>query len=185
VRPNASMNRLEIIDKEGLKQALRARPGYEYDQAEYLIDQASYLVPLAISDEIVFRNLIPSTWVFAENERPRTLEWLVRQLRERSLTWGQLAVNPPPVQKGEWFQRAQVLCDQFVWDRMGPVFVTPVKGRRRKGRNEGDELEPSPTASFTIVSGLHCSLAAMTRIEEKTTTFRPVEAILVLPRVDY
>jgi hypothetical protein len=179
------MNHLGIIDKEVLQQALRARPGYKYDQAEYLIDQASYLFPLAISDEKVFRNLIPSTWVFAENERPRTLERLVRQLRERSLTWGQLAVNPPPVQKGEWYQRVQVLHDKFDWDRMGPVFVTPVKGWRRKGRTEGDELEPSPTASFSIVSGLHCSLAAMTRMEEKTTAFRPMEAVLVLPRVDF
>ena len=107
------------------------------------------------------------------------------QLRGQNLTWGQLADKPPPVQKAEWYQRVQTLHDEFDWDRMGPVFITPVKGRRRKGRNEGDELEPSPTASFCIVSGLHCSLAAMTRIEEKTTAFRPLEGILVLPRVDY
>jgi len=60
-----------------------------------------------------------------------------------------------------------------------------VKGSRRNGENEGDELKPSPTASLSIVSGLHCSLAAMTLIEEKKTEFRPVEAILLLPRVDY
>jgi hypothetical protein len=179
------MNHLEIIDKETLKQTLRARPGYKYDQADYLVDQASYLFPLAISDETVFRNLIPCTWVFAENERPRTLEWLVRQLRERKHTWGQLAAKPPLVQKAEWYQQVQIIYDEFDWDRMGPVFVTPVKGWRRKGRTGGDELEPSPTASFSIVSGLHCSLAAMTRIEEKTRAFRPVEAILVLPRLDY
>jgi hypothetical protein len=179
------MIHLDLIEKETLKQTLRTRPGYRYDQADYLIDQASYLFPLAISDERVFRNLIPTTWIFGENERPRTLEWLVHQLQERSVTWGQLVANPPPAQKSEWYQRVQALYDEFDWDRMGPVFVTPVKGWRRNGRSEGDELEPSPTASFSIVSGLHCSLAAMTRIEEKTTAFRPVSAILVLPRVDY
>ncbi len=178
------MNHLKMIEKEALKQSLRTRAGYKYDQADYLIDQASYLFPLAIYDEQVFRNLIPSTWVFAENERPRTLERLVSELRGRSLTWGQVAAKPP-VQKAEWYQRVQALYDEFNWDRMGPVFVTPVKGWRRNGRIEGDELEPSPTASFSIVSGLHCSLAAMTRMEEKSTAFRPIEAVLVLPRVAY
>jgi hypothetical protein len=179
------MNRLELIDKKALKEALRARLGYKYDQTDYLIDQASYLFPLEICQEKVFRNLIPCTWVFTENERPRTLERLIRQLRERNLTWEQLAITPLPVQKGEWYQRVQMLYDQFDWRKMGPVFVTPVKGRRLMGRDEGDELERSPTASFSIVSGLHCSLAAMTRIEDKATLFRPVEAILVLPRVDH
>jgi hypothetical protein len=178
------MNHLKMIEKEELKQTLRMRPGYKYDQADYLIDQASYLFPLAIYDEQVFRNLIPLTWVFAENERPGTLERLVSELLRRSLTWGQVAATPP-VHKAEWYQRVQALYDDFDWDRMGPVFVTPAKGRRRNGRIEGDELGPSPTASFSIASGLHCSLAAMTRIEEKSTVFRPVEAVLVLPRVDY
>ena len=44
------MIHLNLIEKEALKQVLRTRPGYKYDQAEYLIDQASYLLPLAISD---------------------------------------------------------------------------------------------------------------------------------------
>jgi len=177
------MTNLHLIEKEELKRSLRTRPGYIYDQAEYLIEQATYLFRVAICDESVFRNLISLTWVFTKNGMPRTLEHIVRQLRDR--TWGQLVIDSPQVQKGEWYRRVQVLYDQFDWDRMGPVFVTPVKGSRRNGENEGDELKPSPTASLSIVSGLHCSLAAMTLIEEKKTEFRPVEAILLLPRVDY
>src|SRR5207244_5716120 len=131
----------EMIDKATLKRTLRSRLGYNYNQAEYLIDQGSYLFLLAICDEIVFRNLIPCTWVFAENEKPRTLEHLVRCLRDRQLTWGQLAGSPPSVQEAEWYQRVQAIHDGFDWHKMGPIFVTPVKGRRQKGRNEGDELE--------------------------------------------
>jgi hypothetical protein len=180
-----TMARLEMLDKAALKRRLQSRPGYKYDQADYLIEEAEYLFPLTVCDERVFRNLIPTTWVLEENERPRTLERIVGRLRDRGLTWAQLAAAPPPIQQAEWYQRVQALYDGFDWDRMGPVFVTPVKGWRREGQTVGDELGPSPTASFSLVSGLHCSLAAMTRIEEKTTAFRPVESILVLPRVDY
>ena len=179
------MSNLKLIEKDVLKLTLRERPGYKYDQANYLIDQASYLFPVEICDEEVFRNLIPSTWVFAKNECPRTLERLVGKLLLQSHTWEQLAAKPPPVQQAECYQRVQAIQAEFDWGRMGPVFVTPVKGWRRNGRFDGDELKKSPTASFSIVSGLHCSLAAMTQIEEKTVAFRPVEAILVLPRIEY
>src|SRR5262249_9603883 len=36
-----TMNHLKLIEKEGLKQTLRTRAGYKYDQADYMIDQAS------------------------------------------------------------------------------------------------------------------------------------------------
>ena len=179
------MGELRLVDKDVLRAGLRARPGYEYHQADELIDQAQYLFPLRIADEAVFRNLIPGTWVFEEGEHPRTLERLVRRLRDDRRTWGQLAADPPRVQAGEWYDRVQRLCDTFDWRRLGPLFVTPVKGRRRQGCSEGDELGPSPTASLAIVSGVHCSLAAMTLVDEGVLAFQQVESILVLPRVDY
>jgi len=175
---------LKMIDKDELRQTLKDRPGYEYDQADYLIDQASYLFPLSICDEAVFRNLILATWVFERDERPRTLEGIIHRLRAQHLTWAQAALNPP-VRNAKWYERVQTLQDEFDWGRMGPLFVTPVTGWREKGRNAGGELEKTPTASLFLVNGAHCSLAAMTRIEEKTATFQPVEVILVLPRVVY
>jgi hypothetical protein len=180
------VNLLKMIDKEVLKEKLRARREYQYDQqTDGLIDQASYLFPLSIADQLVFENLIPCTWVFTENERPRTLERLVGHLRESNLTWGQLAEQPPSVQNGEWYQRVQAIYDKFDWKLMGPLFVTPVKGWRQRKQDSGFELAASPTASLSIVNGVHCSLAAMTMIDANIGTFLPVEAILVLPRVDY
>jgi hypothetical protein len=114
-----TMARLEMLDKEALKRRLQSRPGYKYDQAGYLIEEAEYLFSLTVCDERVFRNLIPNTWVLEENERPRTLERLVGRLLDRGLTWARLAASPPPVQQAEWYQRVQKLYDEFDWGQMG------------------------------------------------------------------
>ena len=62
------MQELHLVSKEGLKTELRSRVHYNYDQAEYLIDQAEYFFHLRITDEPVFRNLIPCTWVIRDGE---------------------------------------------------------------------------------------------------------------------
>ena len=179
-----SLNRLTMIDKDVLKSTLRMRPGYTYDQAEYLIEQASYLFPLTIDDETVFRNLMPCVWVFADFKYPRSLEAYVRHLRDLGLTWRLLA-DSPPTENADWYLLIQSLQDEFDWAKVGPLFLTPVKGRRCEGQKDDGELKSSPNASFFIVNGLHSALAAMTRIEQGTSSFSPVEAILMLPRVDY
>ena len=53
------MARLEMLDKEALRQRLQSRLGYKYDQADYLIQQAEYLFPFVICDEQVFRTSFP------------------------------------------------------------------------------------------------------------------------------
>ena len=94
-------------------------------------------------------------------------------------------IEKHPYHNRDWYERIRELHSSFSWQYMGPVFVTPVKGWRRNGRNRGDELPGSPTASFSVVNGLHCSLAAMVRILDGHEVYQPVEAVLVLPRVDY
>jgi hypothetical protein len=94
-------------------------------------------------------------------------------------------VEAQPCHSQEWYSRIRDLFARFCWQLMGPVFITPIKGSRVSNINHGDELAGSPTASFTIVSGLHCSLAAMLRLAEGIEVFQPVETILVLPRIDY
>ncbi|MGE3407549.1 MAG: hypothetical protein AB7I37_12090 [Pirellulales bacterium] len=171
------------MDKDNLRVRLKSRPGYKYDQSEYLIQQATYLFSIVLGDEAVFRNLLPVTWIFENGERPRTLEALVRRMHQRYCTWSAVATTSP-VQNSAWYQRIQAIQDDFKWDRMGPLFLTPVKGSKKNGAAEGVELEGSPTASFSIINGVHCALAAMTLLEGGTP-FQPFEAILVLPRVDY
>lgn len=172
--------------KEALRSALRARPGYVYDQAEYLIDQAEYLFEGRISDENTFRNLMPCTWVVHEREAPRTLERIAENIREKYGTLERLTeACPVRTHSRAWYERLASLHRDFSWERVGPIFLAPVKGSRRQGRNERkSELEATPTASFVIANGVHCALAAMWRLLEGDT-FRPVEAILLLPRVDY
>ena len=181
------MLELRIALKESLKHTLRVREGYKFDQANYLIDQAEYLFECRICDEKVFRNLIPCTWVLRDGEAPRTIEAVVERIKR---DFGDLArltdARPVPDKSRDWYDRISTLRERFSWRLMGPVFVTPVKGWRKNGANGGDnELVGTPTASFSILSGLHCSLAAMYRIMFEGEVFQPVDAILVLPRVDY
>jgi hypothetical protein len=178
------MQELRLTSEESLKTMLMTREGYNYDQADYLISQAEYLFSIRICDEAVFRNLIPCTWVVQQDEAPRTLDAIAARIRADFAGLDRL-IDAHPCQKREWYERLRSLYQEFSWGRLGPVFITPVKGRRRNGVTDGDELGRTPKASFTIVSGLHCSLAALLRISDGIETFQPVEAVLVLPRVDY
>jgi hypothetical protein len=178
------MPELRLASRETLKGTLKAREGYKYDQADRLIDQAEYLFNLRICDEEVFRNLIPCTWVIRDGEAPRTLDAIAARV-QREFGGLDRLIEVHPCHEREWYERLRTLYQNFLWERMGPVFVTPVKGRRRNGVSEGEELGGTPTASFMIVSGLHCSLAATLRMNDGEEAFRPVEAVLVLPRLDY
>jgi hypothetical protein len=179
------MENFRLIPKDRLKADLRAREGYRYDeQTDYLIGQAEYLLSVRVADELVFRKLIPCTWVLRDDEQPRTLEAIASRIRKDYDGFDRL-IKAHPCHEREWYQRVKDLFERFSWSLLGPVFLTPVKGSRRTGKNEGSELSGTPDASFTIVNGLHSALAAMLRLSEGIDTFCGVPAVLVLPRVDY
>jgi len=182
---------LRLVSKSDLANELQRREQkgtYDCHQANILMPQAEYLFRVRIGDDLVFRNLIPCTPVVMDGESPRTLGSIFERIYQsfNSLD-GLIAAHP--CKKREWYETIRNLYEQFSWALVGPLFIAPVKGRRRAGISGGehgqDELAESPSASFIILSGLHCSLAAMFHMRERNAAYEPVDAVLVLPRIDY
>jgi hypothetical protein len=182
---SGGMHDLRLVGKEELRGELRGLAHFSYnEETDYLTEQASYLFRVRICDEIVFRNLMILTWVVKERESPRTLEAIVeRANREYGGLDGLVAARLH--HNRDWYARVREIHRVFRWSLVGPLFLVPVKGRRMRGRQDDSELGLSPAASLAIANGAHCSLAGMFRLADGSTPFEPVEAILVLPRIDY
>ncbi len=176
---------LTLTDKAALKIHLEARCDFNYDhQAGYLIGQASYLFRVRIADLEIFQNMIPNTWVLSDPESPRTLDVIANRILDKFGSLDRL-VEAAPCHDRSWYERIKYIYDNFSWEKYGPVFLCPVEGDRTKSKNkEGSELDKSPTASFSVLNGLHSSLAAMLRIRQGIA-FKPFEAVLLLPRINY
>jgi hypothetical protein len=112
----------------------------------------------------------------APHGEPRTLRDVARRLRQRGYTFvalsGDLGLSREEHDPA-FFETCALIDRCFHYRRFGWVAVVAAND---------EERARSPLGSFYIFDGAHKSLVLAKRLVAGETTYRPVEALLLLPR---
>ena len=99
-------------------------------------------------------------------------------MREASFTFEMLASDlgrPKEEHDPDWFRVCTKINATFDFDRFGWITVVPANDNERR---------QTPGGSLYVYDGVHKTLVLSKRLVSGESQFRPVEALLVLPRPD-
>jgi hypothetical protein len=161
----------------------RKRSGHHIDQRVYTAVAASAgLFLLTLADEASFLSLVwqqsDGVRLLVPRGRSRTLRDVAQRMIAESFTFERLASDlgrPKEEHDPEWFRVCTPINASFDLGRFGWVTVVPASDSERK---------ESPGGSLYIFDGVHKTLVLSKRLVSGETQFRPVEALLILPRPD-
>jgi len=149
-----------------------------------LIDQVKTLemvfLLITLEDEESFLSLI---WHEIDASRlltppggSRTLKDIAQRMTDRSLTFGRLATDlglPKSQHDPAWFKKCVSIDTRFDYGLFGWTIVVSATDH---------EQEQSPYGTFYIHDGCHKALVLSKRLICNEISFRPVEALLLIPR---
>ena len=161
----------------------RHRTGIHIDRRVFTaVDASTALFLVTLANEDSFLSLVwqqsDGVRLLAPHGRPRTLRDVAQRMREASSTFEMLASDlgrPKDEHDPDWFRVCAKINAAFDFDRFGWVTVVPANDSERR---------QTPDGSLYIYDGVHKTLVLSKRLVSGETLFRPVEALLVLPRPD-
>jgi hypothetical protein len=109
---------------------------------------------------------------------PRTLHDVSERMTANNWTFDKLSSNlgfPADQHKPEWFKKCLMINENFDYALFGRIAVVQANDNERK---------KSPAGSFYIYDGAHKSLVLSKLLLANEVEFKPVEALLILPRPD-
>src|SRR2546422_11510954 len=173
------------ISKTEVRHSLeeRQRLGIRIDRRVFAaVDASAALFLLTLADEDSFLSLVwqqsDGVRLLAPHGRSRTLRDVAQRMRGASSTFEMLASDlgrPKEEHDPDWFRVCAKINAAFDFDRFGWVTVVPANDSERR---------QTPDGSLYIYDGVHKTLVLSKRLVSGETLFRPVEALLVLPRPD-
>ena len=175
---------MKQVSYEEIKKRLESRKakGHKVDARLFEeIKNAKALFLITLEDEEYFMSLI---WQSIEHTRfltpvgeSRTLRDIVQRMVENSWTFEALSSKPKKYgykYDPDWFISAEKIYSEFDIDIFDLIAVQPA--------NESEQKE-SPNGTFYIFDGVHRTLVLAYKLVSLELNYKPIEAVLLVPRV--
>jgi hypothetical protein len=176
---------MQHILKETVLQELdnRQSAGNHVDSRLFTaIEKAISLYTFPLRDKISFLSLI---WHARDDSRlltpkgsPRTLHDVAERMIVNNWTFDKLSSNlgvSADQHNPEWFKKCLPINENFDYAIFGRIALVQANDNERK---------QSPSGSFYIYDGAHKSLVLSKLLLANEFEFKPIEALLILPRPD-
>jgi hypothetical protein len=158
----------------------RLADGYHVDSRLLHESKLGHTYSITIEDQETFLSLIwqerDDSRLLTPHDQPRTLRDVAMRIIDGQHTFSSLACDlgrPRDQHRPDWFQKCIPIAESFSYDAFGPVALVPATdGERRQ----------SPNGTFYIYDGIHKTLVLSTLLLNRTLSFRPLDAILLIPR---